>query len=197
MNDRTEEMRRAIARAALSTFCERGYGVATLEEIGARVGLTRGGVLHHVKSKPDLLRSVSDPYRRALADLLLNARVDDAPTDDQRRQLLTGFADVILEHRGTLRLLANDVSARAQLGLSDQWPTPLGQLAGLLAGSQATELNQVRATAALGAMIQPVASEWLTLDDAAMRGELVDAAIAVIDGRRNRTGPPAPATDRY
>ncbi|MDT4905563.1 MAG: Bacterial regulatory protein tetR family, partial [Pseudonocardiales bacterium] len=61
MSVRTEEMRRAIARAALSTFCERGYGVATLEEIGVQVGLTRGGVLHHFKSKPDLLEAVAAP----------------------------------------------------------------------------------------------------------------------------------------
>jgi AcrR family transcriptional regulator len=186
MTVKTEQTRDAIARAALSTFCERGYGVATLEEIGARVGLTRGGVLHHFKSKPDLLQAVAAPYRRALADLLRNAELDDQPTVSQRRQLLTGYADVMLEHRGTLQLLANDVSARAQLGLSDQRRTPQGQLASLLVGSKATDLTQVRATAALGAMIQPVASVWLDLGDAATRDELIDAALAVIDGPRPR-----------
>jgi AcrR family transcriptional regulator len=186
MTVKTEQTRDAIARAALSTFCERGYGVATLEEIGARVGLTRGGVLHHFKSKPDLLQAVAAPYRRALADLLRNAQLDDQPTVSQRRQLLTGYADLMLEHRGTLQLLANDVSARAQLGLSDQRRAPQDQLASLLVGSKATDLTQVRATAALGAMIQPVASVWLDLGDAATRDELIDAALAVIDGPRPR-----------
>jgi AcrR family transcriptional regulator len=184
MTVKTEQTRDAIARAALSTFCERGYGVATLEEIGGQVGLTRGGVLHHFKSKSDLLEAVAAPYRRALADLLRNAQLDDQPTERQRRRLLTGFADLMLEHRGTLQLLANDVSARAQLGLSDQPSTPQSQLVSLLVGSRATDLTQVRATAALGAMIQPVASVWLDLGDAATRDELIDAAVAVIDGPR-------------
>jgi AcrR family transcriptional regulator len=183
MSVRTEEMRRAIARAALSTFCERGYGVATLEEIGVQVGLTRGGVLHHFKSKPDLLAAVAAPYRQALADLLLNAQVDDPPTESQRHQLLTRFADLMLEHRGTLQLLA-DVSARAQLGLRDQSLTQQRELVSLLVGSKATDLAQVRASAALGAMIQPVAGAWLDLGDVTTRGELVIAAMAVIHGPR-------------
>jgi AcrR family transcriptional regulator len=185
MSIRTAETRSAIAQAALSTFCQRGYGVATLEEIGARVGLTRGGVLHHFKSKTELLEAVAEPYRRALADLLLNAQVDDPPTRWQRRALLTRFADLMLEHRGTLRLLANDVSARAQLELDGQWPTQQARLVSLLTGSQATDLTQIRVTAALGAMIQPVASMWLDLDDAGTRGELIDAAVSVIDGKRS------------
>jgi AcrR family transcriptional regulator len=187
MSKRSEEMRRAIASAALSTFCERGYGVATLEEIGVQVGLTRGGVLHHFKSKPDLLEAVVAPYRQGLADLLQNAQVDDPPTELQRRELLTGFAALMLEHRGTLQLLASDVSAQAQLRLRDQLPTPQGELMSLLAGSNAADLSQVRVTAALGAMIQPVASAWLDLGDAITRRELVDAAVAVIDGPRSTT----------
>ena len=185
MSIRTEQTRSAIMRAALSTFCQRGYGVATLEEIGAQVGLTRGGVLHHFKSKPELLAAVAEPYRRALADLLLDARVDNPPTGCQRRQLLTRFADLMLEHRGTLRLLANDVSARAQLEWDVQCPTQQVRLVSLFTGSKATDLTQVRVTSALGAMIQPIASEWLDLDDARTRSELIDAAVAVIDATRS------------
>jgi AcrR family transcriptional regulator len=185
MRIRTEETRRVIAQAALSTFCRRGYGVATLEEIGAEVGLTRGAVLHHFNSKADLLGAVIDPYRRALAELLLTIQVDDPPTVRQRRQLLTRFADLFLEHRGALRLLANDVTARVQLGLGDQWPMPQGRLLTLLVGSKATDLTHVRVTAAIGAMIQPLASVWHDLDDPTTRGELIDAAVAVIDGPRS------------
>jgi AcrR family transcriptional regulator len=187
MSKRSEEMRRAIASAALSTFCERGYGVATLEEIGVRVGLTRGGVLHHFKSKPDLLEAVVAPYRQALTDLLQDAQVDDPPTERQRRELLTRFAALMLEHRGTLQLLSSDVSAQAQLRVRNQLPALQGELMTLLAGSEAADLSQVRVTAALGAMIQPVASAWLDLGDAITRSELVDAAVAVIDGPRSTT----------
>ncbi len=185
MSSRTEQTRSAIVQAALATFCVRGYGVATLAEIGAQVGLTRSGVLHHFKSKPELLGAVAEPCRRALADLLRSVEVDDPPTRSQRRGLLTSFADLMLEHRGALELLANDVSARAQLEPWDRWPAPLGRLVTLLAGSNATTMTQLRVTAALGAIVQPVTSAWLDLDDAGTSGELIDAAVAVIDGPRS------------
>jgi AcrR family transcriptional regulator len=185
MSSRTEQTRSAIAQAALSTFCSRGYGVATLEEIGAQVGLTRSGVLHHFKSKPELLGAVAEPFRRALEGLVGNIEVDDPPTLSQRRELLTRFADLMLEHRGALRLLASDVSARAQLEPGDQLSKQVSRLVELLAGSKATDLTQLRVTAALGAMIQPVASVWLDLGGAGTTSELVDAAVAVIDGPRS------------
>ena len=139
-------------------------------------------MLHHFKSKPELLGAVAEPCRRALADLLRSVEVDDPPTRSQRRGLLTSFADLMLKHRGALGLLANDVSARTQLEPGDRWPAPLGRLVTLLAGSNATILTQLRVTAALGAMVQPVTSAWLHLDDAGTSGELIDAALAVIDG---------------
>jgi AcrR family transcriptional regulator len=192
MRTSTEETRRDIEQAALSRFCARGYAVATLEEIGAQVDLTRAGVLHHFSSKADLLEAVIDPYRHALADLLRKTQVDDPPTEIQHRQLLTSFTDLLLEHRGAVRLLTNDVSARAQLGLVGQWPMSEGRLVTLLLGSEATDLKQVRVTAALGAMIQPVANGWLDLDTETTRSELIDAAVAVIDGPRSPASHPAP-----
>ena len=192
MRTQPGEVRRVIVKAALSTFCERGYGPATLEEIGAKVNLTRGGVLHHFKSKAVLLEAVIDPYREALTDLLLHIQLDDPPSRGQRRQLLGSLADLMLEYRGSLRLLTNDVSARAQLGRNDQWPLAEGRLVSLLLGSKATDLTQVQVAAALGALIQPVASLWLDLDDATTRGQLVEAAVAVLDGPRSTTAhPPA------
>jgi AcrR family transcriptional regulator len=196
MRTRPEDTRHAIAQAALATFCERGYGMATLEEIGAKAGLTRGGVLHHFKSKADLLGAVVAPYRKALADMQLNVQVDDPPSRSQRRELLTSFAELMFEHRGALRLLASDVSARARLGLGDRWPLPEGRLASLLLGTKATGRTQVQVAAALGAMIQPAAGVSFDLADAATRGELIDAAMAVMDGPPAITTHPGATSSR-
>jgi AcrR family transcriptional regulator len=186
MRTSSEETRRVIEQAAVASFCERGYGVATLEGIGDRVGLTRSGVLHHFKSKADLLVAVTEPYRMALA-LLLTTQVAGPASDRRRRQSLSRFAELLLEHRGAVRLLANDVSARVELGLTDEWPVKHCGLLILLAAGRETELTPVRLSAAIGAMIHPIASLSLDLDDARTPGELVEAAVAVIQG------PAAPA----
>jgi AcrR family transcriptional regulator len=182
----SEDAQRAIAEAALATFCKRGYGLATLEEIGAQVGLTRGAVLHHFHSKASLLEAVVDPWRRALAQLLRTGPLDDPPTTGQRRLLLTGFTDLFLAHRGTLQLLANDISARVQLGLHDQWLMPPERLINLLVGSNANHRARVRVVAAIGALIQPVSCAWIDPDNAATRTELIETAVAVFQRPRSR-----------
>jgi AcrR family transcriptional regulator len=175
----SENAQRAIAEAALSTFCKRGYGLATLEEIGAQVCLTRGAVLHHFKSKAGLLEAIVGPCRRALAQLLMTSPLDDPPTAGQQRLLLVELADLFLAHRGPLRLLANDISARVQLGLEDQLFMPPERLVNLLVGSNANHLARVRVAAAIGALIQPVSCGWVDLDNETTRGELIEIAVAV------------------
>ena len=199
MRTTSEKAQRAIAEAALITFRKRGYAPATLEEIGAQVGLTRGAVLHHFKSKGGLLAAVVDPCRQALAQLSLSTPLNDPPTPKQRRQLLGRFADVFIAHREALGLLADDISARVQLGLDDQWLMPPRQLVYLLAGSKATQVAQVRVAAAIGAMIQPVTWAWVDLDSTKARAELIEAAVAIFHGPRatasdtvSRIGAPSP-----
>jgi AcrR family transcriptional regulator len=170
---------RVITESALITFCKRGYAPATLEEIGAQVGLTRGAVLHHFKSKRALLAAVVNPYRQAIAQLSMTTPLGDPPTASQRRQLLATFADLFIAHRETLGLLANDISSRAQLGLDDQWFMPPEQLVTLLVGTNADQADEVRVAAAIGAMIQPVIWAWVDLDSADGRAELIGAAAAV------------------
>ena len=190
MRTTSEDARRAIAEAALS-FCKRRYCLATLEEIGAKVCLSRGAVLHHFKSKTSLLETVVDPYQRALAQLLMTGPSADPPTAGQRRLLLIGLADLVLAHRGPLRLLANNISACVQLGLEDQWimPPEPERLVNLLVSSNASHQARVRVAAAmaqrhrpgrgLGTLIQPVTCSWFDLDNETTRGELIQTAVAV------------------
>ena len=182
MRTTSEDAQRAITEAALITFRKRGYAPATLEEIGARVNLTRGAVLHHFKSKRGLLAAVVHPCRQALAELLVPPPQDDPPTPLARRQILTRLAEVFLAHRDTLGLLANDVSARAQLGLGDEWFMPPGQLVSLLVGTRTNQEAGVRVAAAIGAMLQPVTWAWVDLDSAQARAELIEAAVSVLHG---------------
>ena len=127
-----------------------------------------------------------DPWNRALAQLLTTAPVDDPPTAGQRRLLVTGFTDLFLTHRGALRLLTNDISARAQLGLDDQWLMPPEQLVNLLVGSNANHLARVRVAAAIGALAQPVSCPWIDFDNATTRAELIETALAVFQVPRSK-----------
>jgi AcrR family transcriptional regulator len=93
-------------------------GAATLAEVGARVGITRGTPFTATSPKTELLAAVVDPYLQTLDELLDTAQLDDPPRAGQRRRLLAELAIVFLDYGEALRLLATDVTARAALGLS-------------------------------------------------------------------------------
>ena len=50
-----EQTRQKILTAALDLFVAKGYERATFEDVARRIGLTKGAVYWHFKSKPDLL----------------------------------------------------------------------------------------------------------------------------------------------
>lgn len=60
---RDPELRERLLAAATAAFAERGYAGATLDDIGARAGVTKGGVYFHFRGKEDLFFAVLDHWR--------------------------------------------------------------------------------------------------------------------------------------
>ncbi len=178
MRKATAETRDAIRDAASARFRAHGYPGTTLQEIGDQVGLTRGAVLHHFKSKAELLAAVVQPCLTAFDGLLATAEY--APATAERQHVLRQFANLVIDHRATVELLVGDVGARDALNPAGAWTARIRRLAVLLAGSYASPARQARTAAALGAIVYPVASEWLDLDGLDVRIALVDASLAAI-----------------
>ena len=55
---KTAAKRAEIVRAARDSFVEHGYAAASLRDIAERVGTTHAGILHHFRSKEELLTEV-------------------------------------------------------------------------------------------------------------------------------------------
>lgn len=174
-----EVARDRILQAARTQFAERGFADTSLADIGAEVGLTRGAVLYHFGSKERLLQELLAPFVEGLdAELTRLERL--SPTPSRAHAL-----DVILELFATSRagadLLARDISARAATGL-DAWVTSrLTRLVHVLSGTDTpTPVDEVRALAAIGAMIRPLAVLPPGRIGAAQRGAIRDAARAAL-----------------
>jgi AcrR family transcriptional regulator len=84
---------------AVAVFNERGYDATSMEELAARLGVTKSAIYHHVSSKVELLRLALD---RAL-DALFAVTEEPGAT--------TGPAIDRLEHvvRGSVRVLAAEL----------------------------------------------------------------------------------------
>jgi AcrR family transcriptional regulator len=81
----TPERRRAMTRrhlldAAAAVFTEKGFHGATLDEVAARAGFTKGAVYSNFKSKDDLfLALLDDRVERQMA--IIGAELEEGPRD--------------------------------------------------------------------------------------------------------------------
>jgi AcrR family transcriptional regulator len=109
--NRAEQRRRtreALLEAAAEEFVARGYGQATLQGAADRLGLTRGTVLFHYKSKDALRDALCD-----WADARLTEAVEaEQPGDPDQRFVAT--------LRAFAQVYGGDVRVRAGLALQDE-----------------------------------------------------------------------------
>lgn len=89
----------SLLHVAVAVFNERGYEATSMEDLAARLGVTKSAIYHHVRGKEELLRLAVD---RALDGLF-------AVTEEP--QARTGRAIDRLEHvvRGSVRVLAAEL----------------------------------------------------------------------------------------
>jgi AcrR family transcriptional regulator len=65
--ERSESTRRALVTAARALFAERGYEMASVEDLSRAAGVTRGALYHHYESKQSLFRAVFEEEQHLLA----------------------------------------------------------------------------------------------------------------------------------
>ncbi|MGP4049872.1 TetR family transcriptional regulator [Streptomyces sp. 2A115] len=110
---KTAARRAQIVRAARDSFTERGYAGASLRDIAERTGITQAGLLHHFRSKDDLLCAVlaqreAEEWEQGVA-MAAEGKSNDEITVDLFVSPLTVRTHV---HRAMTKLNARD---RAQL----------------------------------------------------------------------------------
>ncbi|WP_327583334.1 TetR family transcriptional regulator [Nonomuraea sp. NBC_00507] len=111
------ETRKALLRAALAVFSERGYAAATLAGIAERAGVTRGAAYHHFHDKAALyLATISELWAEAAAPVWGTLDGDEPVMERMRRFLVAFFT--ALERDATLRQ-AFALSMRSAEGLPE------------------------------------------------------------------------------
>lgn len=109
--NRAEQRRRtreALLEAAAQEFVARGYAQATLQGAADRLGLTRGTVLFHYKSKDALRDALVD-----WSDTQLMATLSVDRTGEPSRQFIATLLDLA-------GVYAGDVRVRAGLALQEE-----------------------------------------------------------------------------
>ncbi len=90
---RRAETRRDILAAAYRVFAEKGYAQATIDDVAATGGVSKGAIYHHFASKEELFRALLDDHRHEIEGM--RAAIDRAATFSE---ILRGVVGVWLEH---------------------------------------------------------------------------------------------------
>lgn len=100
--------REEIRAAALKLFWKKGFLGTSMTDIANAVGLTKGGIYHHVESKEDLLRELHDEMIRAVFDGI-HSGVE--PASDPKSKLVSWIrmhARVMHEYREQISVFFRD-----------------------------------------------------------------------------------------
>jgi len=120
-----EENRAKLLMAARKAFAENGFAAASMDELTASVGLTRGALYHNFGDKKGLLAAVVDQIDR---DMAQRAKAEAAGVeDDWERLLAEGIAYIKMALDPEVRRIVL-LDGPAFLGDPAQWPGQLSCL---------------------------------------------------------------------
>lgn len=115
-----EETRAKLIRAARTAFAYKGYAAASMDDLTAKAGLTRGALYHNFGDKKGLLQAVIDQID---AEMAARLRGIGAAASDPWRSLLDeyrAYIEMALEPE-IQRILLLD--GPAVLGDPSRWPS--------------------------------------------------------------------------
>ncbi|RYG00572.1 MAG: TetR/AcrR family transcriptional regulator [Caulobacteraceae bacterium] len=189
--ERITETRAALISAGRRAFGEKGYAEASMDELTAEAGLTRGALYHHFGDKKGLLMAVILQIDSEMA-ARLNAISAAAP------DLWKGFID---ENVGYIEMALEPEIQRivlrdgpAVLGDPSQWPNADGCIAAIKAGVERLKAQgmirdlDAEAAARLICGASTYAAQWIAnaVDPAATSRQAIPAFRALLEGLRPR-----------
>ena len=90
---------------AVAVFNERGYDATSMEELAARLGVTKSAIYHHVSSKVELLRLALDRALDALFAVTEEPGATSGPAIDRLEHVVRGSVRVLTEQLPFVTLL--------------------------------------------------------------------------------------------
>ena len=90
---------------AVAVFNERGYDATSMDELAARLGITKSAIYHHVSSKVELLRLALDRALDALFAVTEEPGATSGPAIDRLEHVVRGSVRVLTEQLPFVTLL--------------------------------------------------------------------------------------------
>ena len=185
-----------LLAAAVAVFDERGYEATSVEEIAARLGVTKSAIYHHVPSKGELLRLALDRALDALFAVTTEPAATSGPAIARLEHVVRGSVRVLVAElpfvRLLLRLRGNTDVERAALERRrrfDRIVTDLVRAAGR-EGDVRPDVDPALISRLLSGTVNSL-TEWYRPDGDLSADALADAVVlTTFDGLRTTRGTP-------
>jgi AcrR family transcriptional regulator len=178
-------MDRRIVAAAVDLFVSRGIDATSLQMIADALGITKGAVYYHFKTKHEIVLAVCADSFDQLDEVVVEAETIESVTSRERalERLVPRMVDLAVQSRSVfsqlrfdpvmVRLMADDARYRGLLMRLDR----------LLAGDAPDDGARVRTAAVISALAgAPVHHLVAGLDDDALRSHLTLVLEEIVAG---------------
>jgi AcrR family transcriptional regulator len=172
------DTRARIQAVALELFRKQGAEKTSLREIAEQLHVSKAALYYYFRTKDELIGSLAEPFLDGFAALLDHAGANE--DTDIARSLVEGYLDLLFDQRALVRWLRDDYGASAHPSIGPVMASHAQRLRQLMGGAEMSFDEQVRVTAALGALGTGVA-EFPDAGADDLRGPLLGAAWAVLE----------------
>jgi AcrR family transcriptional regulator len=183
---------------AVAVFNERGYDATSMEDLAARLGITKSAIYHHVSSKVDLLRLALDRALDALFAVTEEPGAITGPAIDRLEHVVRGSVRVLAAELPSVTLLlrvrGNSPVEQAALERRRQFDRVVTGLvrAAEEAGDVRPDVPPAVTSRLLFGAVNSL-TEWYRPDGDLSADDLADALVATtFEGLRARPGEAAP-----
>jgi AcrR family transcriptional regulator len=143
------DTRARIQEVARELFAVKGVQRTSLQDIAARLGISKPALYHHFSSREDLVRSIVQPLIDGGEEFVRSCEGREGVT---AREILEGFFDYSYRNRTDLVMVVSELSTIADLGLIDSMMAWRERLGRLIHGADPTLEQAARAVIALGGL---------------------------------------------
>jgi AcrR family transcriptional regulator len=179
------QTRERLIAVAVELFSRHSYAGTSLQMIADELGLTKGAIYHHFRTREDLLRAIVAPVLDEL-QIIVEAAEQHRTPRARADHMLTGYAAHLVAHRRLAAVLALDPGVVGVLRANAQWNALIDRQFALLAAATVGPVGNAKATfvmAGMAAAANPLAAK---LDDTALCDVLAESGRSALGLRAPR-----------
>jgi len=181
------EKRRAILRAAIAVFAQKGYHACRVQDVASEAGVAYGLVYHYFSSKEELLETIFRGTWRRLLDGLNEIAESSEPAERQIHDVCALVLRAWLADPDLVRVLVREVARSPQLQREvDEVSHAFAALERIVAGGQARgelkpDVDPRLAAWILYGALEEILTGWVFERLAASEEDVARAESAVAD----------------